>query len=195
MRVVLVHGYLAGPAIMWPLARRLAKMSHEVEHFSYPSTRGHLQDHAEALALLIAGKGDTAVVAHSLGGLVVHRALALEPRLPVTHRIFIATPHRGSRVVRLTTATPLAKVMGRSIRSAAGGEPVPLHTARTGVVIGSRDRTIRPEEADLSLAHDRLTLPFTHNELVWRPETAHAIHRFLTIGWFEEPIDRRSLGI
>ena len=195
MRVVLVHGYLAAPAVMWPLSRRLAKLGHEVELFGYPSTRGHLQAHGEALARQLGGRGEVAVVAHSMGGLLVHRALSLEPRLPVSHRVFIATPHRGCRAIRWTTATPLARVMGRSIRQAADGEPVPLHSARTGIVAGTRDHTVSAEEADLSVAHDRLHLPFTHNELVWRPETAHAVHRFLTIGWFEEPVTRRSLGL
>ncbi|MEZ4467864.1 MAG: alpha/beta hydrolase [bacterium] len=188
MRVVLVHGYLAAPAVLWPLARRLRRFDHEVEHFAYASTRGHLQDHAEALAKMIEKTGETAVVAHSMGGLVVHRALALERHLPVTDRIFIATPHRGCRAVRWTTASPLGKVMGRAIRSAVQGEPVPSHPARTGVIFGTRDRTVRADEADLAAAHDRLGLPFTHNELVWRPETAHAIRRFLAHGAFEEPL-------
>lgn len=185
MRVVLVHGYLAPTALMRPLQRRLARLGHDVSIFGYPSRRGTLQTHADALHDSLARLGPAALVAHSMGGLIVHRLLHDHADLPISHRIFVATPHRGSRVAARSTRSPLWRVMGPVVRSAVRGVPVPTHPAAIGVVLGSRDRTVRPEEADLPDAADRLVLAAGHNQLLLKPQLAASIDRFLAHARFE----------
>ena len=191
MRIVLVHGYLANAAVLWPLARRMRRLGHQVETYAYPSHRGTLGAHAEGLATQLR-KGDdpVAVVAHSLGGLLAHHAMTIAPDANVSHRIFVATPHRGSKFARRGRKSPIARLLSPAVRMASHGYPMPASEALTGVVIGTKDRMIRPEEADLAAAHARLELPFGHNELLMRPNLAHALHRFLTDGHFEAPLPR-----
>lgn len=179
MQIVLIHGYLAPTTLMRPLQRRLIRQGHAVSIFGYPSRRGTLQAHADALHAMLARKGPTALVAHSMGGLIVHRLLHDYPELPISHRIFVATPHRGSRIAASTTRSPLWRVMGSVVRSAVRGVPVPEHPAAIGVVLGTRDLTVRPEEADLPDVADRLVLAAGHNQLLLKPELAAAVDRFL----------------
>ncbi len=183
MQVLLVHGFLAPRALFWPLAGRLRRLGHRTDVFVYPSHREDLDTHAEALAARVReAEGPTAVVAHSLGGLVLHRAVALDPTLPLSRRVFIATPHRGCRVGRRARRSALARLLPATGKvTAYGCEPAP-HAAPVGVVIGTRDLLVRPDEADLPGATARLTLPFGHNELLVRPQLAHAMARFLRTG-------------
>jgi pimeloyl-ACP methyl ester carboxylesterase len=194
MRVVLIHGYLAPTALMRPLQRRLTRLGHTVSIFGYPSRRGTLQTHADALYDALERTGPTALVAHSMGGLIVHRLLHDHADLPVSHRIFVATPHRGSRIAARSTRSPLWRVMGPVVRSAVRGVPVPAHPAPIGVVLGARDRTVRPEEADLADAADRLVLPAGHNQLLLKPQLAPSIDRFLVHQRFDAtPSVRQAL--
>lgn len=185
MRVVLIHGYLAPNAVLRPLMSRLKRLDHAPEIFSYPSRRGTLQDHADALRARLTRIGPCALVGHSMGGLIIHRALHDQPDLPVTHRIFIATPHRGSALATRATRSVLWRVMGTVVRSTMRGVPVPPHASAVGVILGEKDRTVRPEEGDLPDADARLLLPVTHNQLILDPRVAGAIDRFVTHGRFD----------
>jgi pimeloyl-ACP methyl ester carboxylesterase len=192
--IVLVHGYLAPAALLWPMARQLERLGHATSVFGYPSHRGTLEGHAEALRKHLVDTARRteamALFGHSLGGLLVHHALAAEPELPVTRRIFAATPHRGCRTARLTARGPLARLLSPLGMAAAGGfRGTAAHPARTGVIIATRDRLVLPEEAELPGAHDRLELPFGHNELLMRPRTARAVARFVDTGWFDPEPD------
>lgn len=187
MRVVLIHGYLAPKAIFRPLMGRLRRAGHDPQVFAYRSRRGTLQDHADGLRARVARIGSCVLVGHSMGGLLIHRALHDQPDLPVTHRVFIATPHRGSQLAVRSTRSPLWRVMGTVVRSTVRGVPVPEHDSLVGVITGARDRTVRPEEGDLESADARLVLPCTHNQLLIDPRTASAINRFVAQGVFEAP--------
>lgn len=180
MHVILIHGYLAPKTILLPLRRRLRRLGHDADIFGYPSRRGTLQTHADALYARLERLGPCALVGHSMGGLLIHRVLHDHPTLPVSHRVFVATPHRGSTLAARSTKSPLWRVMGTVVRSTVRGVPVPEHPARIGVVLGSRDRTVRPDEGALPEAADTLTLPCGHNQLILDPRLARAVHRFLT---------------
>jgi len=190
VHVILIHGYLAPAALLWPLSRRLRRAGHDVEIFSCPSRRGTLGDHAEALARRLDAlsrlpSAETALVGHSLGGLLLHRALQRAAAPHVTRQVFIATPHRGSRVARRTARMLIARWLSPASRSASWGVDRPVHPARIGVVVGTRDRMVTAEEADLLTADDRVALPYGHNELLLRPKTAAVVGRFLNTGFFD----------
>jgi pimeloyl-ACP methyl ester carboxylesterase len=199
--IVLVHGYLAPGALLWPLARQLEHLGHGAEVFSYPSHRGTVEEHAEALrrhlvaAARRAGRDPLTVFGHSLGGLLVHHALADTAGLPTIERlIFAATPHRGCRAARFTVRGPLARLLSPVGRAAVAGlVREPGHVARTGVIIATRDLLVLPEEADLPGADDRIELPFGHNDLLVRPRTAKAVARFVSTGRFSSEPDWSQL--
>ena len=187
MRVILVHGYLAPSSIFWPLARRLRHAGHDVESFDYPSRRGRLIEHADGLIERIEefpGR-NTAIVAHSMGGLLVQVALSRSPAEDVTRRVFIATPLNGSRAARTTAQSPIGRFISPAARRTGWGVRSPVHGAQTGVVVGTRDRLVQPHETAFTGAHDRLELPFGHNELLLRRRTAWAVATFLARGRFD----------
>lgn len=190
MDIVLVHGYLAHAAIFWPLARRLRRLGHRTHLHRYPSALGTLDAHAASLTALIRRvDAPVAVLGHSLGGLVVNRAMDQHPDLPVSHRIFVATPHRGSRVARRGRRSLVSPLLSPAVKIAALGHALPVSVARTGVVVGTRDTMVTAEEAELAGADDRLALPFGHNEILLRPDLAFAVDRFLRHGRFEAVLD------
>lgn len=193
MRVILVHGYLATRHVLWPLARGLRRLGYEAEVYGYASHRGRLEEHAAGLIdLLRAAETPLALVGHSLGGLLIHTALHAVPEAPVVRRVFIATPHRGCRSAKRALSSPIARLVSEAGRRAAFGCEPRAHASPVGVIVGTRDRTVFADEAELPGAHDHLALPFTHNELVIRPQTAHAVDRFLRYGRFEAPLDLRQ---
>jgi pimeloyl-ACP methyl ester carboxylesterase len=195
--IVLVHGYLAPGALLWPLARQLERFGHRAEVFSYPSHRGTVEEHAEALRRHLvaagrrAGRAPLAVFGHSLGGLLVHHALTDAAGLPsIERRVFAATPHRGCRAARLTVRGPLARLLSPVGRAAvAGVTRDPAHPGRTGVIVATRDLLVLPEEAELPGADDRIELPFGHNDLLVRARTARAVANFVASGRFSPEPD------
>ena len=58
-----------------------------------------------------------------------------------------------------------------------------------GVIMGSRDRTVSSSEADLPEADARLTLPCTHNQLLFAPQVGGAVDRFVRHDRFEVMAD------
>jgi pimeloyl-ACP methyl ester carboxylesterase len=187
MRLILVHGYLAPTALLWPLGRRLAARGHVVEYFDYPSRVPPFDRHAESLARrLVDVAGPVGLIGHSMGGLLVHRAVATTPGTEVCAQIFLATPHRGAAAVRRLAALPFAWRFATGLPPGAAGLEVapPAHGA-VGTIAGLRDVMVRPHEATLPFPSPCLTLPYGHNELVLRARTADAIARFLDTGGFD----------
>ena len=194
MHVILTPGYLAPASIMWPISRVLQKHRHRPSIFSYATYRGHIEEHADALAQHIdatIGESPFAMVGHSLGGLLTHTVL---PRLrrPPERLVFIATPHQGCERAQKARVALYARFFTGPARRAAQGVPLGHHGISTGVIYGRKDRIVRPAEAKLEGAID-LELPFGHNELLLRAQTAHAVLRFLTAGHFHEGLDKEKI--
>ena len=185
MRLVLVHGYLAPAALLWPLGRRLARDGHDFVLFDYPSRQRPFGAHAERLADYLAGlSGPLGLIGHSMGGLLVHRAAELAPEVDVRAQIFLATPHQGSALVRRLGRLPLVRQVATAIEPGAFGVAHAPGRGIAGAIGGARDAMVRPHEARLVYDAPFLTLPYGHNELVLRAETANAIVRFLRTGVF-----------
>ena len=188
MQLILVHGYLAPAALLWPLGRRLATAGFGFELFDYPSRRPPFERHAAALAERLAAlSGPVALIGHSMGGLLIHRAVELVPDANVRAQLFLATPHRGAAAVRWLTRVPGASRLATGVVPGAFGvapAPAPLR-GLVGAIAGARDTMVRPEEAALPDGAPFLTLPYGHNELVLRSATSRAIARFLASGQFD----------
>ncbi len=108
--VVLVHGY-AGTEAVWSSARRAlaeAGFGHVVS-LSYNSFATDPCDVSAQLAgsaldaVAASGAAGIHLVGHSLGGLIVHRAVADTPELArlVSTAVTIASPHRGAPLARI----------------------------------------------------------------------------------------------
>ena len=193
-RVYLVGGYLAPGLLFEPLKRVLASAGYAVEIFRYPSHRDGVRAHANDLAQRIAldsKDSPIALIGHSLGGLVVHEAIK-KRAVDLARVVFVATPHRGCQIGRSARKFRWPMVLHGAGRQVAHGvTPADIDTD-VGVVIGTKDRVVKIEEAKLPGATE-LRLPYGHNGLLIRPRALNAIARFIECGRFEEEFDPASV--
>jgi len=83
-RVVLIHGLWNFTAWLLPLARRLRRAGFEADIFSYSSVLDHPHITISHLAArLRSSDNNTALIGHSLGGLIALETLRQHPSLAV----------------------------------------------------------------------------------------------------------------
>lgn len=104
--VVCVHGFMRKRGNMTALVRMFKKEGCKVVNWDYPSRRKRIEEHAVDLVQLLKGLVDGKpinFVTHSMGGLVVRKALNL-PDCPEEAKlgkaVLLAPPNRGSRLGR-----------------------------------------------------------------------------------------------
>lgn len=109
--VVLVHGLGRSAHSFDTLAAALDARGYEVVKFNYASTQAAIADHATALNRVVdglQGVEQVSFVTHSLGGVVLRQALALEPawrdRVKPGRSVLLAAPNQGSAVARTLQA-------------------------------------------------------------------------------------------
>lgn len=203
--IVLVHG-------LWMSGFQLRVLKHRLEAdgrfhvaaLSYP-TLGPMSEHVRAL-LDFAHAQDVPelhFVGHSLGGLVILRALELTDDLPPGRAVLLGTPSQGSRA-----AQGVARMLpfGRTILGAAINaeciecEPREWRGRRdVGVIAGSlglglgrlfadlnadHDGTVLVEETQLPGAKDHIVLSISHTGMLFSTEVADQAGWFLRTGSF-----------
>ena len=202
--VVLLPGLWVHAAFMRPMARRIARCGYRVERFAYPSMRRTLDENADALAAYCAGlaSGPLHLVAHSMGGLVVMRALERAPQLDVRRAVLVGTPfaecHAARRLARLPGGRAL---MGKSM-------PQWLSEARTasarcelGVIAGDlsiglgrlvapdlsrpNDGVVSVKETAVPGMRDHVVLHVSHTAMLFSSAVSRAVCAFLAQGRFD----------
>lgn len=110
---IITHGLFGTRLFLHEFERYLAERGDfEVLTWGYASTRGSIDDHAQALAGMVQsleGVEEISFVAHSMGGLVVRRYLASGERgeLPdvrIRRLVMLGTPNQGAALARLWAA-------------------------------------------------------------------------------------------
>lgn|SRR5512138_841482 len=204
--VVLVHG-------LWMSGFELGVLKHRLEAtgelralaFSYPSLTGCMSDHAESLLQFARAQSVERMhfVGHSLGGIVILRALQLANDLPPGRAVLLGTPLQGSRAAQGVSRLPF----GRTILGLAVQEECVDCTPRewdgsreVGVVAGSmglglgrlfanlntdHDGTVLVEETKLPGATDHIVMSTSHTGMLFSPEIAEQTAYFLTHGRFK----------
>ena len=183
--VTLLPGYLAPNAIMWPLSRHLKRDGLVPRIHSYRTRGKSLDQLARQFVETVAfnGQGGQYIVAHSLGALIVLQAMEVGLISP-TRVVCIAPPVKGAAVARRVKASRLARLMGGLERRAALGLTLEKTYPEVGVIAGSLDVLVRPQDTDVPGA-DSMILPCGHNELLLHRRAHSAISRFLSAGRFE----------
>ncbi len=213
--VVLQHGLWRSWGSMWRMQRALQAAGYEVLNFSYPSTRGTVEEFAERLherleeRLRERGRPPERLcfVGHSLGGLVVRAYLARPDARHADACVFLGTPQRGAILAELRSRLWLyTAVMG----SGAGLELRPASPLFTrlgdvpcpsiGVIFGARgdgegwnddipgddDGTVGASEAQLPRQQtDAIGLRRGHTTLSFSAESIHQVLAFLHDGRFD----------
>jgi pimeloyl-ACP methyl ester carboxylesterase len=206
-RVVLVHGLFYGRWSMRVLAGRLRRAGFSVESFGYRPMRDGLEGAAAALAAFCRGFDSpvTRFVGHSLGGLVILRALDRQPERVPGRAVLLGTPLQGSQVAQRLCASRF----GRAMLGAAGpalvrgysrlppqdeigvvAGTVRLGLGRlTGVLDGPSDGTVGVQEANATGLAGRLVLPVTHTGMLFSARVAGQAAHFLRAGRFDPSLD------
>jgi len=208
--IVYVHGLWqsGGEAIL--LRRRLAQdLDAHAVAFSYPSVAVNASANARALAEHLATLGaDTLhLVGHSLGGLVILKALdgdavARRASLPPGRIVLLGTPLRGSRTAQNLARWPFGrKIMGATVgeelletreRRWSGARELGVIAGELGFGLGRlvgrlggpSDGTVLIEETKLDGETDRVQLRVSHTGMLFSAAVARAAGVFLRTGRF-----------
>ena len=180
----------------------------ESELFSYPSVRGTLDENAELLADFVAElDSDTVhIVAHSLGGVVALRMLALNPDAPAGRVVCLGSPLRGSRAAEHLNKTDWGTaILGKSIADGIVGEAaiewatkvtesreIACIAGTVAVGLGrlvarfseENDGTVAVSETRLTGMQDHLSIDVSHSGLVVSRRVVDQIAEFLQHGKF-----------
>lgn len=207
--VILVHG-------LWMSGFELGVLKHRLEAagglravaFSYPSIAGSMSDHAQSLLQFAraqaAGTEQLHFVGHSLGGLVILRALELaEDELPPGRAVLLGTPLQGSRAAQGVSRLPFGKtILGMAVQEECidcpprewnGKREVGVIAGSIGLGLGrlfanlntNHDGTVLVEETQLPGAKDHIVLPTSHTSMLFSAEVAEQVAYFLKEGHFK----------
>jgi pimeloyl-ACP methyl ester carboxylesterase len=203
--VILVHG-------LWMSGFELGVLKHRIEAdghfrgaaFSYPSLTGSMSDHVRGLLDFARSQkvDELHFVGHSLGALVILRALQLTDDLPAGRAVLLGPPVQGCRAAQGVARLPF----GKAILGSAVNEEVVECTPRewvghrdVGVIAGSmglglgrffadlntdHDGTVLVEETRLPGAKDHIVLATSHTGMLFSADVAEQAAHFLLKGVF-----------
>lgn len=209
--VLLLHGLGEGRGSMRPLAGHLrSALGANVLTFGYASVRAGIDEHAAALARVVADlpkAGRISFVGHSLGGLVIRRwhAIAAADDLARVHRVvMLGPPNQGSDLARMAsriwgvaaTANGAARDLVVDWQTVAPRLATPA--CDLGIIAGGKqdkngfsmlldgddDAVVRVEETRLEGADDFLVVPVHHAAMMKHPQVQRATAAFLETGRF-----------
>jgi pimeloyl-ACP methyl ester carboxylesterase len=165
--------------------------------FSYPSITGCMSDHAQSLLQFARAHAQDVdqlhFVGHSLGGLVILRALELEDNFPPGRAVLLGTPLQGSRAVQ-------EECVGTGPREWKGAREVGVIAGSMGLGLGrmfanlntDHDGTVLVEETRLPGARDHIVLATSHTAMLFSAEVAEQTAYFLKHGQFRRETAQES---
>jgi alpha-beta hydrolase superfamily lysophospholipase len=191
--VLLVHGHGAHPVLLEPLRRALARQGFRAVNWHYRSLWGSIEAHAARLAATAKELDEDGAVArlhfvgHSMGAIVVRRALALRRPRKLGRVVLLAPPNRGARLADLAL-----RLFGRRLSAAAelASHPdsyvnrlAPAADIECGVIAASWDHAVSLGSTHLPGQRDHLILRSLHTLPLHRRTPAQVGH-FLREGCF-----------
>src|SRR5262249_10359720 len=191
--VLLVHGHGAPAVLLEPLRRALERQGFRAVNWRYDSLRGSIEIHATRLAATARAYNQDAAVArlhfvgHSMGAIVVRRALAIDQPRKLGRVVLLAPPNRGARLAdialrlvgrRLTAATELCSHPESYVNRLA-----PAANLECGVIAASWDHAVSLASTHLPGERDHLVLRSLHTLPLHRHTPAQVGH-FLRQGRF-----------
>lgn len=197
--LILLHGIYMNPMILKYLQNQL-KNDYNTHLFGYKSVTNHITDNAQTLIDFIAEKSINSphLIGHSLGGLVIRKAFALNPSLTTGRVVTIGTPHQGSAVARVLQSLS-TRILGKAYSDALDGD-LPTWQADTeiGSIAGNlsigfsafitlekpNDGTVTVKETRFDGMSDHIILPASHTSLLYSKRTCKQADHFLRHGEF-----------
>lgn len=197
--VVLVHGLGRSGHSFDDMAKELKSIGNSVVAFNYASTQGSIEQHAHALNRIVAGFNGAervSFVTHSLGGVVLRKALALSPAWQRTMKqgpsVLLAAPNQGSEIAKSLANYAAARwFFGPALRELANAKsikqlPSPESFA---TVAGTRnllwffdgvsDGLVHEPETQLSGAEKHKRISSTHTFIMDDPSVIKFTTRYI----------------
>lgn len=202
---ILVHGLWMRGLALTVIRRRIeADGSLRAVFFSYPTIVGSMSDHVRRLIDWARAHPSDRLhfVGHSLGGLVILRALQVTDDLPPGRAVLLGTPLQGSRTAQRFARLPFGRaLLGSALaeeciewspREWSGRREIGVIAGSMGVGIGrvlgnladAHDGTVTVEETRLPGAKDHIVLAASHTGLLLSAEAAEQTRYFLENGRF-----------
>jgi alpha-beta hydrolase superfamily lysophospholipase len=191
--VILVHGHGAHPVLFEPLRRALDRQGFHTVNWRYGSMSGSIEVHAARLVARAAElDADTSVkrlhfVGHSMGAIVVRRALAMTRPRKLGRVVLLAPPNRGARLAdlalrffgrRMVVASELCSHPDSYVNRLA-----PAPDLDCGVIAAAWDHAVSLGSTSLPGLRDHIVLRGLHTlQLHWR--TPMQVGHFLREGRF-----------
>ncbi len=207
--IILLHGVWSHGAALLLLKRHLQnEYGFDVRIFNYRSLQRTLDENADALAEFINDHdlGDSHLVGHSLGGVILLRMLANDSAAIAGRVVCLGSPLRGSRPAEVLDSLDWGDVLlGRSVASgvlrntASEWADGVCEKYDVGVIAGDapygvgqffanfdgpNDGTVAVAETHLEGQKDHIVLPTSHKGLVFTRAPADQVAAFLKRGQF-----------
>lgn len=208
-KIVLLHGVWSHGTALLLLRRHLQnEYGFDVRIFNYRSLQRTLDENADALAEFINDHnlGDSNLVGHSLGGVILLRMLANDSATIAGRIVCLGSPLRGSRPADVLDSMDWGDVLlGRSVASgvlrntASEWADGVCEKYDVGVIAGDapygvgqffanfdgpNDGTVAVAETHLEGQKDHIVLPTSHKGLVFTRAPADQVAAFLKRGQF-----------
>lgn len=214
--VILVHGYAKDADDMQGLAHFLKNHGYRAITVDLPLTFDHVEEAAavfeKQVKEILSGLPDNAPVAmagHSTGGLVIRYFLAHNPDFDrVSHAVLIATPNQGSALADIAgdvsellveTFATLDSLQPENIPKLGLSDP---DETKIGAIAGNKstlalgrllekenDGRVEVESVCYPGLDDFAVVPYHHNQIHHKKETAELVIRFLETGSFKKQPD------
>jgi alpha-beta hydrolase superfamily lysophospholipase len=191
--VLLVHGHGAHPLWLEPLRRALQRQGFRAVNWGYGSMRGSIETHAARLAAKAEELDNDAsvdrlhLVGHSMGAIVVRRALAIARPRKLGRVVLLAPPNGGARLADLAL-----RLFGRRMLAATelSSDPdsyvnrlAPATDLDCGIIAASWDHAVTLASTHLAGERDHIVLRGLHTLPLHRKTPAQVGH-FLREGRF-----------
>lgn len=198
--VILVHGVWMFGMELRLLGKRLREQGFRVSYFHYMSIFGSPEEAATRLAERL-NRSDSRVhiVAHSLGGVISLKALALREHALSGRMVFIGTPAQGAGAARRLQKLNVGWLLGKSLDVLVEPALLPGLLPETATIAGDRrfgigqvfggmetphDGTVAVAETRLPGASDHCVVHGNHFGMLFMKEVAQRVAEFLRNGRF-----------
>lgn len=203
--IVLVHGFFKSSSDMCYLERGLQKCGFETCSVDLPTTFGSFEDCIKSMRLQLSEyekKDKLHYVAHSMGGLLVRAYLESYESSKTGNCVFIATPHKGTKLAAIAEKIPFYSSTFKPIRSLLPNNGYKIREtkkeSRLGVIAGSRDPgvlgrlflsgsndgRVEVECAKSEDADEFLVVPYGHKDIHHQEVTLLNVIEFIQKGRF-----------
>ena len=187
--VLLLPGLGRTHRAMSRLQSCLNRQGFDAIDWNYPSTQGRIDDHARELQrTLIQLDRDPAVarihlVGHSLGAIIIRRALTMAVPVKIGRVVMLAPPNRGSKSAdRWSTLfrqkAPVLDELSDEPDSVVNRMRVP-DGVEIGVIAASHDLRVDERDTHLPGETDHVTLRALHGSIMWQSDTCRHTAHFL----------------